>query len=175
PARVQRPYRQSRPGSGAPGARPIRRPRTPWRTDTRRTAAGGGRRRGSGASGRARGNGTFRTIGQARAGRQGFRPAKKVAPTPSQTPASSAQCAPRHGAVGSGRQGPGGGERKALHRVLTFSETALECAAPLTGRPSGRSIKGTLESAPKGVDESKNRAIMGGSLRRKSGRYGRRR
>src|SRR3546814_18627473 len=66
-------------------------------------------------------------------------------------------------------------DEKALHKVLTFSETALECAAPLTGRPPGRNIEGTPASTPKGVDESKNRAIMGGSHRQQSGRYGRRR
>src|SRR5690606_66219 len=33
--------------------------------------------------------------------------------------------------------------KKALHKVLTFSETALECAAPLTGRPPGPNIRRT--------------------------------
>src|SRR5690606_33484715 len=93
---------------------------------------------------------------------------------PSQIPVLRAQCAPRQGAVGASRQGLAEEDEKAFHKVLTFSETALECAAPLTGRPPGRSIKGSQESTPKGVDESKNRAIMGGSLRRKSRHNGRR-
>src|SRR5690606_40808730 len=64
--------------------------------------------------------------------------------------------------------------KKELHKVLTSSETALECAAPLTGRPPGRNAEGSRESPSKGVDESKNRAIMGGSPQRKLGRNGRR-
>src|SRR3546814_356583 len=100
---------------------------------------------------------------------------KKLLDPPSQTRASRAQCAPRQGAVGASRQDLAEEDEKTLHKVLTFSETALICAAPLTGRLPGRNIEGTPESTPKGVDESKNRAIMGGSLRRKSGRYGRRR
>src|SRR3546814_18935860 len=88
---------------------------------------------------------------------------KKLLDPPSQTRASRAQCAPRQGAVGASRQDLAEEDEKTLHKVLTFSETALICAAPLTGRLPGRNIEGTPESTPKGVDESKNRAIKIGS------------
>src|SRR5690606_20664552 len=59
------------------------------------------------------------------------------------------------------------GTKKPLHKVLTSSETALEYAAPLMERPTGRQQREAGVNAEKGVDGSKNRAIMGGSPRRK--------
>ena len=57
--------------------------------------------------------------------------------------------------------------RDTLHTVLTDSKVAVRCAARFNGTPSGRTRK-PLQSHPRrGVDGSKNRAIMGGSLRRK--------
>ena len=57
--------------------------------------------------------------------------------------------------------------RNTLHTVLTGSKVAVRCAARFNETPSGRTRK-PLQSHPRrGVDGSKNRAIMGGSLRRK--------
>src|SRR5690606_27565702 len=41
-----------------------------------------------------------------------------------------------------------GRTKKPLHRVLTFSETALRCAAPLTETASGPRRQGRLKSTP---------------------------
>src|SRR5690606_28592251 len=65
------------------------------------------------------------------------------------------------------REAPGGTE-EGLHTVLTFFETALECAAPSTGTPVRLNGKGSAEINPTlGVDGSQSRAIMGGSLGKK--------
>src|SRR3546814_13758889 len=74
---------------------------------------------------------------------------KKLLDPPSQTRASRAQCAPRQGAVGASRQDLAEEDEKTLHKVLTFSETALICAAPLTGRLPGRNIEGPPERSEK--------------------------
>src|SRR3546814_4299040 len=136
----------------------MRRGGRPGRTGRGRTAAEDGRGRGSGASGRAPWTGLAAPSGKPARVVKAAGATKKLLDPPSQTRAPRAQCAPRQGAVGASRQDLAEEDEKALYTVLTFSETALECAAPLTGRPPGRKIAGTPASTPKGVDENKNRA-----------------
>src|SRR5690606_10507113 len=52
-------------------------------------------------------------------------------PAPSQIRSGAAQCAPRQAAAGTAGNREAGKNEKPLHRVLTFFETALRCAAPL--------------------------------------------
>ncbi len=77
------------------------------------------------------------------------------------------------------RPGPGTATNQALpdpkippNRVLTDGKNGLECAAPFDETPPGGKLKGESKTSSRGVDESKNRAIMGGSLRQNANGYG---
>ena len=54
-----------------------------------------------------------------------------------------------------------------FHAVLTDSKAAVRCAARFNETPSGTTLKPAEIFPSQGVDESQNRARMGGSLRRK--------
>src|SRR3546814_5488524 len=107
----------------------MRRGGRPGRTGRGRTAAEDGRGRGSGASGRAPWTGLAAPSGKPARVVKAAGATKKLLDPPSQTRAPRAQCAPRQGAVGASRQDLAEEDEKALHKVLTFPETALECAA----------------------------------------------
>src|SRR5690606_22610443 len=84
-----------------------------------------------------------------------------------------AECAPRtSGPRAATRQGRPGPEEKHLNEVLTDGKNGLECAARFNERPPGRNLKRTVRTPSRGVDESENRAIMCGSLRRNANGYG---
>src|SRR3546814_3694907 len=147
----------------------MRRWRRAWGTGRGRTEAEEGRGGGSGASGQAPWTGLAAPSGKPARAVKAAGATKKLLDPPSQTRASRAQCAPRQGAVGASRQDLAEEDEKTLHKELTFSETALICSSPLTGRLPGRNIEGPPAQAPTGVDETKNPHNMAGSLPTQAG------
>src|SRR5690606_19959427 len=110
----------------------------------------GGTAQHQGKEERAHGRGLSAYIGSAPTLRERRCAVKRneLHPAPSQIRSGAAQCAPRQAAAGTAGNREAGKNEKPLHRVLTFFETALRCAAPLTETASGPRRQGRLESTP---------------------------
>src|SRR5690606_66220 len=92
-------------------------------------------------------DGSCRTIGQARPGRQGRRGNDKFFDPPSQIRAPRAQCAPRQGAVGASRQGLAEEDEKSASQGVDV----LRNRARMCGSPDGKA------SGPEHQEDAKNR------------------